>query len=388
MKIEAKGKNHDLKINYMEGWYVKRSILFALILCSLLLIPLLAACAAPQPTQVIKLNYADFFPPTNWHSILAQLWCDEVTKQTNGRVEITYYPGGALAAATKIADAVETGIADIGMSCTAYTVGRFPASEIIDMPHAYPDGWTATKVANDFLTKFKPAEWEKVKLLYFHAHGPSVIFTVKTPVNKLEDLKGLVLRSTGIGAKIIEALGARGYAAGQGDAYELMSKGTVDGSYTPREVLKGWKQAEVVKYVTDTRAIGSTAGFYVTMNKAKWDSLPKDIQDKILKISSEWIDKHAMVWTAYDKAAIDYFLTFSDRKIITLDAAESAKFVAAAKPALDAYLKERGDKGLPVADYEKYIKEKVPEWAKKAPSEKDCLAWVEKNVVPFTPQSK
>jgi TRAP-type C4-dicarboxylate transport system substrate-binding protein len=363
---------------------------FLLVLITLtlvvVLLPVLSACqATPQPTEVIKLTYADFFPPTNWNSILAKQWCDEIKKQTNGRVEITYYPAGQLAASNKIADAVETGIADIGMSCTAYTLGRFPLSELIDMPHNYPDGWTATKTAFDFLSKYKLAEWDKYHLLYFHAHGPQVIYTTKKPVRKLEDLKGLVIRSTGIGAKIIEALGAKGYAAGQGDAYELMSKGTIDGSFTPREPLKGWKQAEVVNYVTGTYGIGSTAGFYVVMNKAKWDSLPKDIQDKITKISEQWVDKHAMSWTAYDKAAIDLFKSMPGKELIELSPDEMARFVAAAKPALDAYITERSAKG-PVAEYEKYLIERVSAWAKKAPSEKECLDWADKNIVPFAPK--
>lgn len=367
---------------------MKKSLLFVFVALVLLSIPVLVSCGSPQPTETVKLTYANFFPPTNWHSVLAQQWCDEVKKQTNGAVEITYYPGGTLAAAAKIADAIETGIADIGMSCTAYTMGRFPASELIDMPHAYPNGWTSTKVANAFLDKFQPAEWDKVHLLYFHAHGPSVVFTTKKPVNKLEDMKGLVLRSTGIGAKIVEALGARGYAGAQNEAYELMSKGTVDGSYTPREVLKGWKQAEVVNYVTNTDAIGSCAGFYISMNLGKWNALPKTTQDKITKISEQWIDKHAMVWTAYDKAGIDFFNTFPNRQVITLDSAEVAKFAAAAHPALDAYIAERAAKNLPVADYEKYIVEQVASLSKKAPSEAECLDWVEKNVVPAVPAAQ
>jgi TRAP-type C4-dicarboxylate transport system substrate-binding protein len=364
---------------------LKKSILFVFLAILLLCIPLAASCTPQQSAEVIELNYANFFPATNWNSILGQLWCDEIEKQTDGRVEITYYPGGSLAAANKIADSVETGIADIGMSCTAYTVGRFPATELVDMPHAYPNGWTATMTANDFVTKFQLPEWDKVHLLYFHAHGPSVIFTTKVPVRTLGDVDGLVLRSTGIGAQIVEALGASGYAAGQGDAYDLMSKGTVDGSYTPREVLKGWNQAEIVKYVTDTKAIGSTAGFYICMNNDKWNALPADIQEIFTQVSKDWVEKHAMVWTAYDKVAIDYFLTFPDREVINLDEEETAKFVGAAQPALETYLQERSDKGLPVDEYQAYLTEKVPYWAAQSPSDQDCIDWVDKNVVPFTP---
>ncbi len=343
------------------------------------------SCSSKATTEVIKLTYADFFPPTNWNSILAKQWCDEINKRSDGQVEITYYPAGQLAAANKIADAVETGIADIGMSVVSYTMGRFPASELIEMPHNYPNGWTATKAAYDFVKKFNLAEWGNYHLLYFHAHGPQVIYTTKKPVRTLDDLKGLVIRSTGIGANIIEALGAKGYAAGQGDAYELLSKGTIDGSFTPREPLKGWKQAEVVNYVTGTYAVGSTAGFFVAMNKAKWDSLPKNIQKIFDEVSEEWVEKHGKSWTAYDKAAIDLFLSMSGKELIELNDTEMARFVAAVKPCLDAYMAERSAKGLPVDEYEKYLKERVAYWAERAPSEQECLDWANANIVPFAP---
>ena len=201
-------------------------------------------------------------------------------------------------------------------------------------------------------------------------------------MNTLEDLKGMVIRSTGIGAKIVEALGAKGYAAAQGEAYELLSKGTIDGSYTPYEVLKGFKQAEVVKYVTNCYKIGNTTDFFVVINKAKWDALPDSIKKVFTKASEEWIEKYAKVWSYYDKVAVDYFLTFPDRKVIELSPSEMAKWVAAVKPLIDANTKEKAGKGLPAAEYEKYLVERVKYWSEKSPSAKDCVDWVEKNVQP------
>lgn len=368
---------------------MKKFILFLMVISLLPISSLsLTSCNPAEPTEIIKLTYADFFPPTNWNSILAKQWCDEINSRSEGWVEITYYPAGQLAAANKIADAIETGIADIGMSVVSYTMGRFPASELVEMPHNYPDGWTATKAAWDFMNEFDLAEWDNYHLLYFHAHGPQVIYTTKKPVRTLDDLQGLVIRSTGIGAKIVEALGAEGYAASQGDAYELLSKGTIDGSFTPREPLKGWKQAEVVNYVTGTYAIGSTAGFFVAMNKAKWDALPKDIQKIFTDVSKEWVEKHGMSWTAYDKAAIDLFLSMPGKELIELNDTEMARFVAAVQPALQAYMEERSAKGLPVDEYEEYLKDRVAYWADRAPSEEECLEWAEENIVPLVPTAQ
>lgn len=340
----------------------------------------LGSCAKPAPAGTIKLTYSNFFPPTHLHSILADQFCQEINKRSNGRVEITYYSGGTLTPAPKIYDGVVSGISDIGMSVLAYTMGRFPAAELVDMPHAYPNGWVATKVANDFYQKFKPKEFDDVHVLYFHAHGPGVVFTTKKPVRTMEDLKGLVIRCTGIGTKIMEALGARGYGASQAEAYELMSKGTVDGSFTPREVLKGWKQAEVVKYVTGCYDIGYTANMFVVMNKAKWDSLPDNVKEVFTELSEEWIEKHGKVWTYYDKVGIDYFLTFDGRELIELPPEEMARWVEATRPLITQYISEKTAMGLPAEEYEEYLVQRVKYWTERMPSETSCIEWVKKEL--------
>ena len=77
------------------------------------------------------------------------------------------------------------------------------------------------------------------------------------------------LRSTGAGTKIVKALGADSYGSLQGDARELLSKNVVNGSYTLREVLKGWDQAEAVKHVTSCCDVVNTAMMFVIINNGK-----------------------------------------------------------------------------------------------------------------------
>lgn len=369
---------------------MRKRVLIAFVLAlALIALPLLGACAekpepTPTPPKPIDLTYSIFFPPTHYHSILAQAWAEEINERTDGVVTITCYPGGSLTPAPQVYDGVVEGLSDIGMSCLAYTMGRFPSAELVDLPHGYPNGWVATKVANDFYQNFKPAEFDDVHVLYFHAHGPGVVFTTKKPVRTLEDMKGLVLRSTGVGAKIAEALGATGYAAGQGDAYELMSKGTIDGSMTPREVLKGWKQAEVVKYVTNCLGVGYTTDMFVVMNNDKWNALPADIQKVFNEVTEEWIDKHGKVWDWYDSAGIEFFNSLGEgREVIELSDDEMARWVEAAKVVKDTYMLEKGAAGLPVFDYESYISERVAYWTPKSPTLAESYDWVEANVTPL-----
>jgi TRAP-type C4-dicarboxylate transport system substrate-binding protein len=368
----------------MEVQMVKRT-LTVISLTLIVVASLIFGACAPSAPEIIELSYSNFFPSTHFHSILAEEWAKEIEKRTDSRVKITYFSGGSLTQAAQVYDGVVEGISDIGMSVLAYSVGRFPASELIDLPHAYPNGWVATKVANDFYQEFQPAEFDDVHVLYFHAHGPGVVFTTEKPVRKMEDLNGLIIRSTGVGAQIMEALGAEGYGASQGEAYDLMAKGTIDGSFTPREVLKGWNQAEVVKYVTGCYDVGYTADMFVVMNKEKWTALPEDIKTIFTEVSQEWIEKHGMVWDYYDKVGIDYFLTFEGREVIDLPPAEMARWVEAANVVKDKYMEEKAATGLPVADYEAYLNQQVSYWSEKSPTAEESLAWVKAELEPLVP---
>lgn len=378
---------------------MKKTFFILLFIMSLVALPILAACNTPAPAatenkpaapasgstaanpsdnKVYEFSYSVFFPPVHKNALLAQKFCDEIDKRTNGRVKITVFAGGTLTKADKVYDGVVNGLSDLGMSVVSYTKGRFPASELVELPHGYLNGWVATRVANDYYNKFKPAELDDVHVLYFHAHGPSVLLTVSKPVRQLEDMKGLVIRSTGIGAAIIGALGGKGYGAAQNEAYDLMSKNTIDGSYTPREVLEGWKQAEIVKYVTQCTDVGSTANMFVVMNKDKWNSLPADIQDVFTQVSREWIDKHGMVWTNYDISAMNYFQTFEGREVINLSATESARWVDAALPLTADFIRDLSSKGLPSAEYEKFLVEKAREYASQSPSDETIIEFNKK----------
>ena len=98
----------------------------------------------------IKLTYSNFFPPTHIQSQLAQAWCDEVKKRTKGKVFVEYYPGGTLTKSKQVYDGVVSGLSDIGSALFAYTRGRFPVLEAVDLPIGYTSGVQATKVVNEF----------------------------------------------------------------------------------------------------------------------------------------------------------------------------------------------------------------------------------------------
>jgi TRAP-type transport system periplasmic protein len=320
--------------------------------------------AAEQP---IKLKYSNFLPPTHPFSTQGQQFCDEIKKRTNGRVEITYYPGGILTSATKIYDGVLNGVSDIGLSHIGYTRGRFLVTEMLDLPVGYTSGYVATHVKDDFYNQFKPKEWNDVHVLHFLAPGPQIIATKSKPVRKLEDLKGLKIRGAGRIGDTAKALGATPVPVEMADAYDGLQRGVVDGIMDAMETWKGWKLGELVKHATlSERGAGLVFTFYVVMNKDKWNSLPDDIKKIFTQVSAEFVEKYGVTSNEIDIGGRDFFKQ-KGGQFYALDEAETKRWQRAVEPMLAQHIKDLEAKGVKKADgeaYLKYTKERIDYWTK------------------------
>ena len=323
---------------------------------------LLLTIGCQKKEKTVELTYSIFFPPTHSQCKAAISWAEEVEKRSGGRIKITTFPGGTLTKANQCYDGVVKGISDIGMSCFAYTRGRFPVMAAVDLPHGYPDGRVATSVANDFAKTIAPKELDDVKVLYIHAHGPGLLST-KKPVRVLEDIKGMKIRSTGLSAKVVEALGGVPVAMPQGDTYEALQKGVVEGTFTPIETLKGWRQAEVVDYTTQCTGVGYTTAMFVVMNSEKWASLPKDLQGILEETSAEWVGVHGDVWDKSDDEGRAYTLS-QGNEIIPLSEEENKRWAQAVQPIIEGYISATDEKGLPGAQAVARVKELIGTYSK------------------------
>lgn len=308
-------------------------------------VSLCALFPASSVAETVNLTYSSFFPPTHVQSQLAESWCREVEKRTEGRIKIQYYAGQTLTNAKQTYDSVVDGIADIGTSALAYTRGRFPVMSAIDLPFGYLSGMAATTVANDVYAKFTPKEFDDTKVLYFNAHGPGFVHTRDKAVRKLEDMKGLKIRSTGTSAEVVTALGGTPVPMPMPESYQSLQKGVVDGSMYPMEANKGWKLGEVTKYATFAYPAAYTTTFFVVMNKGKWDKLdPKD-QKIIEEIDREWAVKHGQAWDDSDMEGIRFFQQ-QGNTIFGIDPKESDRWAAAVAPLIDTYAGDLDKKSL------------------------------------------
>jgi TRAP-type transport system periplasmic protein len=318
------------------------SMVFAAIifLCSLSITS--SVCLAAD--KVVTLRYSNFFPPASAISVISEEWCKEVEKRTDGRVKVQYFPGATLTKPAQTYDAVKLGLADIGLSFLSYTIGRFPLSEVLDLPLGFKDAYHATKMSNAYYEKFKPKELEDVKMIYLHTVPPHNFFA-KKPVRSLEDLKGMKIRSTGTTAPLVTALGGVPVSMPMSESYDALAKGVAEGITSPYEALKGFRLVDVVDYAVPFDAAWSNTAF-VVMNQSKWDSLSPDLQEIIEGINRDWIEKQGRLWDELDQEGKDLLLQ-KKGEIIKLSQEENARWTEKLRPILDDYVQRMKDKGLP-----------------------------------------
>lgn len=293
----------------------------------------------------IKLTYSNFFPPTHIQSKLAESWSKEVEKRTSGRIQIEYYAGQTLTKARQCYDGVVTGLSDLGFSVLAYTRGRFPVMAAVDLPLGYVSGKAATKVVNAVYNRFKPKELMDTQVMYLHAHGPGLLHTSGKPVRKIEDIRGLKIRSHGTSAKVVKALGGTPVPKPMPETYQMLQKGVVDGAVYPFEANKGWKLGEVTDYATAAFSAAYSTSFFVVMNKDKWKLIPADDQRIIEGINREWAEKHGQAWDESDMAGIQFILSLGN-DILGIDKDEAARWKKAVAPIIDDFVKGMKKKGF------------------------------------------
>jgi TRAP-type C4-dicarboxylate transport system substrate-binding protein len=328
-----------------------KTLLFGIVVVSLFVfMPLATSFAADK---VINLKFASYLPPPHGATKACEQFIADLEQRTNGRVKVQFYPGGSLANAPGMIKAIETGITDIGLSHISYTPGRFPVTEVCELPNGYPTAWVANLVMNDFYNKFKPKEWDSVVPLWFHANGPSILASTK-PLKTLEDFKGQIIRAPGRMAEVVTALGGTPAPTPIVETYDAIAKGVIQGVFVGMEGIRAFKFGEVVKYVTNSWNVGPSYPFYVAMNKRSYAKLTGQDKEIFDTLCGEYKEKFALVWNAADFPG-EAFGKEKGVEFTELAQPEFDRWVKAVQPVFDSYTKDMVSKGFKEAEIKEWI---------------------------------
>ena len=323
----------------------------------------MAMPAAAQEKTEMKLAYyvGDQTAMSQW----LVRWAEQLEKQSGGRMVVKRFPGAQLGSAPAHYDLARTGQADVTWFIHGATPGRFPLTELINLPYMVGSAEIGVKTLNDgeLRRQYLDAEHRGVKVLMLFVHTPGGVFTSTRPVRTLADFKGARLRYTSPTTRdYIQALGATAMGVPPTETNEQMQKGVIDGTFVDYGGAGfAFKLAGIVKYVTELYTY--VASFGLAMNPEFWSKLSPEQQKLIMDTTTGKETEVGRVWDGQDAPAKKIVMD-AGAQVHTPSASDMATFRKIADGVSEAKLKELEGKGLPARKVHAMMKARSAQHAK------------------------
>ncbi len=310
--------------------------------------------ASPAAGQPITLKLHHFVPPVAPpHATFLAPWAAKVEKESQGRLKIQIFPSMQLGGTPpQLIDQIKDGVVDIGWTLPGYTAGRFPKTEVFEMPFLHTSALTTTLALQDYYDKHLREEYKDYHVLLLHVHGGALVHASK-PIVKLEDYKGLKIRTANRGGSVyLRGVGATAVGAPVPEVPQMLSKGVIDGALLPYEIARPLKVHELVKYHSELAGPQPRMGtsvFLFAMNKKRYESLPGDLKKVIDANSGREIARWAgQNWDEIEKPGKEA-AEKAGNHFPVMPPAEVERVRAAVRPEADKFLKELSAAGFDAA---------------------------------------
>jgi len=321
----------------------------------------LLLCSLPATTalaQQVTLRFHTHVPPVAGSFKAMAWWAKKVEAESGGTLKIQMFGSMQLGGkAPDIYDQIRNGVVDLGFTLPGYKAGLFPAITVFELPFIGGRALVAGPAVDAFARKYGK-EWSDVHPILVWSAGVSVLHMKTRPIRKLEDFKGLKIRTPSrISSAALSALGSTPVPIPGLKMTEAMMRNVVDGVVTPWSIALAIRTVDVAKYHTETTLHGPVLA--ILMNKQSYARLPAKAKAALDANSGEALAKAlGRRWENDDKRGLGKAKKLG-HEIIHVSAAEEARWRTAAQPAYDNWIKDMNAKGLPgarmVEDAEKLI---------------------------------
>ncbi|MGH8635086.1 MAG: C4-dicarboxylate TRAP transporter substrate-binding protein [Burkholderiales bacterium] len=271
-----------------------KRLLLAIGVCAVAAAPFTGGAARAED---ITLRIASGHPPANTYvSLMQNFFVPEVTKRvaarTQHKVEFIEGYGGAMVKVADTLEGVQSGIIDIGGYCFCFEPSNLPLHAFqIMLPFGTMDPVVSVKLARAIYDKVP--YMSRVFEDKFNQHLIALIadngYNLGTNFewSKVADLKGKKLAGAGLNLKWLEYAGAVPVQGSLPEAYTGMQTGVYLGWIMFPSGWVNFKLYEQGKYYTEV-GFGAITWHGLTVNRARWAKLPKDVQGIILEVAREY----------------------------------------------------------------------------------------------------
>ncbi len=277
------------------------------------------------------------------------VWADNVERDSGGRIKIERYPSMQLGGRPpELIEQVTDGVVDIIWTVIGYTPGRFPRTEVFELPFILPNAEVGSRAFYEmFENEMKDEEFKDMHVLGVWTHGPGSFHSSK-PIKNLEDLRGMKIRGASRTVNmLLEELGATPVGMPVPVVPESLSKGVIDAATLPWEVVLSLKVPELVHNHTEfTGNALYTATFVFAMNNDTYASLPDDLKKVIDNNSGfEFSAWAGVTQEAYATPSREIAREMGN-SIVVLDEDQSKNWRDAAQPVYDKWAADMDERGF------------------------------------------
>ncbi|KRD49283.1 TRAP transporter substrate-binding protein [Ensifer sp. Root278] len=266
-----------------------------------------------------------------------------VKDKSGGKIEVKLFPGGTLGGDVQTVSALQGGVIEMTVLNAGILANNVKQFGAVDLPFLFDSGAEADKVMDgafgDSLLKLLP-DTGLIGLGYWEL-GFRNLTNNRHPVTKLEDIKGLKIRTiqSPIPIELFNTLGANAVPLPYTELYTALETGTVDGQENPAANILNAKFYEVQKYMTLTRHQYNPQ--IVLVSKKFWDGLNDEEKAVLEAAATEARDYQRKVSRDADAAALDE-IRKTGMEVSEFSPEETQKLRDAVKPVIEKFSAEIG----------------------------------------------
>ena len=306
--------------------------------------------ATALQAQDVTLRLHQFLPAQSVvPSQILDVWADAVEADSDGRIRVERYPSMALGGTPpELMDQVIDGIADIVWTVNGYTPGRFPHTEVFELPFMVTEAGAASSALWQMYEQhMADTIFQDVHMLAMWVHGPGVFHTSR-PVTAPGDLQGMKIRG---GSRAVNDLlgltGAEAIGMPVTAVAESLSRGVIDGTTIPWEVTSAVRVAELVDNHTEFEGASLyTLTFSFAMNRDAYDALPPDLKAVIDRNSGHDFSVFAGVTQEAADDPARQFAVERGNTIITISADAATEWAAVVEPIYASWVADMERQGI------------------------------------------
>ena len=280
-------------------------------------------------------------------------WAERVQAQSEGRIAVEIYPSMQLGGSpTSLIDQVEDGVVDLVWTLPGYTAGRFPITEVFELPFMSGRAEDSSQALCEFYSSYLQDEYADVKVITLHTAGPGVFHMNGSPIESLEDMRGQQIRAPNrITTEAVALLGGEPIGMPVPQVPESLSRGVIDGALLPWEVTVPLRVAELVSSHTGFEGDRGfyTSTFLLAMNPQSYANLPADLQAVIDDNSiSSSCEESRLAGQNMDEADVpgEALAREQGNSVVMIPAEEVSAWQEALQPVIDQWVATMDGAGL------------------------------------------